>query len=235
MCESQACPASSNLAARCKAAFLRGLELGTPRQPTLIIKLADPTRPEPFAVRGAGGGGRVRSRDPSPGKDALGELLRGGRTMGAAGGRPEPDFQLHRRRRPRARPPPTSALPARGFALALPAQPSSREPRPGPDRRFPRRRSAPASRPWAGPPSSDCDSEALPSATPVFAAAAFPLFPEYIFSTSPLFSEVVEMSHFHLNFNLLFSSGKDPPRKSKNLEGTTANPIKPLTLKYISL
>ena len=88
--ESQACPASSNLAARCKASFLRGLELGTHRPPTLIIKLADPTRPEPFAVRGAGGGGRVRSRDPSPGKDALGELLRGGRTMGAAG-RPEPD------------------------------------------------------------------------------------------------------------------------------------------------
>lgn len=88
--ESQACPASSNLAAGCKASFLRGLELGTPSQPTLIIKLADPTRPEPFAVRGAGGGGRVRSRDPSPGKDALGELLRCGRTMGAAG-RPEPD------------------------------------------------------------------------------------------------------------------------------------------------
>lgn len=101
--------------------------------------------------------------------------------------------------------------------------------RPGPARRSPRRRRAPASRPWAGPPSSDCDTEALPSATPVFAAAAFPLFPGYIFSISPLFSEVVEMSHFHLNFNLLFPSGKDPPRKPKNLEGTTANPIKPLT------
>lgn len=145
MCESQPCPASSNLAARCKASFLRGLELGTPRRPTLIIKLAAPTRPGPsVAVREGGGGGRVGPGDPSLGKDALGELPHEGRTMGASGrAGPGSRFLGGAGRAPGRPRPPRPSPPAVSRSHCRP-QPSSRALRPGPPRAPPPRASFPS-------------------------------------------------------------------------------------------
>lgn len=173
MCELQARPASSNLAAHCKASFLQGLELETPRWPSLIIKLAAPTRPGPsVGVRGGGGRGRIGPRDPSLAKDALGEQRTAAKGPNNGGGRARgARLPLPRRRRRRARPPPTAALPARVFALAWPAAaffPSGAARSPA--RRPPRRLRAPPSPSQAGPPPPPppphYDTAALPSATP---------------------------------------------------------------------
>lgn len=140
MWELQARPASSSSEARCKASLLRGLELGSSRWPRLMIKLAAPTRPGPsLGVRGGGGGGPGGPRDPSLGKDALGEQPREGRTMGAAG-RQEPAPASSAA--PTARPAPAHRPAPPAFPRShRPPQPASRAPRPAAQRPAARRAS----------------------------------------------------------------------------------------------
>ena len=174
MWELQARPASSSSEARCKASLLRGV--GEPSLAEADDKTcrADPARPEPWSSGRRGWGsrwtagplpreGRARraaARRPNNGGGrATGA---GSRFLGRADRAPDP--------RPPARPAGLSAL-APPAAAGLPGA-AARGPAPRrPPRLFP---------PRAGPPSSAYGPPALPSAIPVFAADASPLFREYI-------------------------------------------------------
>lgn len=152
--ELQARPApSTSVASPCKAPSLRALESGSPRWPSLMIKLAAPTQPV-LSVRVWGGksGGRIGPQDRTPhylGKGEPGEPQREGRTMGA-NWRREPGSSSPGRA-PGPRPP--AALPA------PPPAPAALLPRP-------RRRARPAATP-ASPA----------AASPLFRSSIFLHFP----------------------------------------------------------
>lgn len=132
--------------------------MGTPRWPSRIVKLAAPARPESFGARGDAGEGRVGPQDPSHGKDALAELPRKGRTMGAAGATGAGSRFLRRAGRA---PAPSQTLPS-GFSRSpgLRRLHSAAGPRPGlvSASQPPPLRHLLAASPRAGPP--------LPTATP---------------------------------------------------------------------
>lgn len=147
------------------------------------------------------------------------------------GGRRAPASPAARAARstPAHRGPPRPGFRARPASRSLP--PEGRGPVPGP---------LPSAPPPPSPPgpalrlSSDSDTEELPSTTQASTAAAFLLFRLYNFKISLVFLEVVEISHFHLNFNLPYPTGKyssgSPQSRRKYSKSN-----KCFNFKYISL
>lgn len=122
----QACPASSNLAARCKASSLHALELGSPRWPSLMINL--PRRPGParaseFGEVGVGWGVALGHRTPPSGRASRANGSARAEQWGRPGnGSPTPASSAApaARRAPAHRGPPRPRLRARPARGSLP-------------------------------------------------------------------------------------------------------------------